>query len=376
MSDRCYGYIHILRGLDMTTIYLIRHAEAEGNLYRIAQGTEDGKVTKRGWDQIRALSRRFESIHISAVYSSDSYRTCATASAIYLTKNLPLRVDPTLREAHLGEWEGKPWGEISRKNPEQLVNFSIRTHLWRVRGGETAAEVQNRLFNAVCRIGKQHDGETIAIVSHGFAIRMLLGKLQGYPLERIGETPQEDNTAVSMLELDGDELRVVFRSDNSHLFDFANAGKKIARKRASALEDGMYYRLPAIPKETELLLNMSAAACGEANGSSLHNNSSDLYSLFGCNGTNEPSALLQMGDPGWISTLYVRPEERKQGLGVQLIGQAVQRTLEQGETKLRVRLRKENPAWALFADNSFITVTEDTDGQIVLEKDLNCEINF
>ena len=38
----------------MTTIYLIRHAEAEGNLYRIAQGQDNSILTDLGWQQIRA----------------------------------------------------------------------------------------------------------------------------------------------------------------------------------------------------------------------------------------------------------------------------------------------------------------------------------
>ena len=65
----------------MTSIYLVRHAEAEGNLYRLAQGQFDGLVTRRGYDQIRALRRRFDGVQIDAVYSSDLYRTCATASS-------------------------------------------------------------------------------------------------------------------------------------------------------------------------------------------------------------------------------------------------------------------------------------------------------
>ena len=65
----------------MTTIYLIRHAEAEGNLYRIAQGQHDSNLTDRGWRQVRALERRFADIPIDAVYASDLYRTRATASA-------------------------------------------------------------------------------------------------------------------------------------------------------------------------------------------------------------------------------------------------------------------------------------------------------
>ena len=59
----------------MTTIYLIRHAEAEGNLYRIAQGQANSSITDRGERQIQALARRFADIPIDAVYASDLYRT-------------------------------------------------------------------------------------------------------------------------------------------------------------------------------------------------------------------------------------------------------------------------------------------------------------
>ena len=82
----------------MTTIYLIRHAEAEGNLYRIAQGQANSSITDRGERQIQALARRFADIPIDAVYASDLYRTCATASAIYKPKGLPLHRRRDLRE--------------------------------------------------------------------------------------------------------------------------------------------------------------------------------------------------------------------------------------------------------------------------------------
>ena len=39
----------------MTRIYLIRHAEAEGNLYRRAQGWYNGLITENGCRQIAAL---------------------------------------------------------------------------------------------------------------------------------------------------------------------------------------------------------------------------------------------------------------------------------------------------------------------------------
>ena len=50
----------------MTRIYLVRHAEAEGNLYRRAQGWYDGRVTDTGKLQIAALERRFQDIRVGA----------------------------------------------------------------------------------------------------------------------------------------------------------------------------------------------------------------------------------------------------------------------------------------------------------------------
>ena len=43
----------------MTRLYLIRHAEAEGNIYRRMDGHYDSRVTLNGLRQIEALDRRF-----------------------------------------------------------------------------------------------------------------------------------------------------------------------------------------------------------------------------------------------------------------------------------------------------------------------------
>ena len=98
----------------MTKIYLIRHAEAEGNLYRIAHGWHNGLITNyRGYQQIDALRQRFQDVDIDAVYASDLYRTQITARAIWLPKALPLHLEPAFREIHMGVWEDHPWHELN-----------------------------------------------------------------------------------------------------------------------------------------------------------------------------------------------------------------------------------------------------------------------
>lgn len=85
----------------MTQIYLIRHAEAEGNLYRRIHGWYNSLITENGYRQIAALADRFRNIKIDAVYASDLFRTMTTARAVYEPKGLPLYTNVGLREVHM-----------------------------------------------------------------------------------------------------------------------------------------------------------------------------------------------------------------------------------------------------------------------------------
>ena len=192
----------------MTAIYLIRHAEAEGNLYRIAQGQHESSLTDRGRRQVKALERRFADVPIDAVYASDLYRTRATATAIYRPKNLSLHRCPGLREICVGDWEGRTWGDIARRTPEAMADFGKRMDRWSIPGAETPAEVLARVRSAVEDIARANPGRTLALFSHGYAIRLLLANLQGISLRDTGEKcPTGDNTAVSLLEWDGAGLK-------------------------------------------------------------------------------------------------------------------------------------------------------------------------
>lgn len=70
---------------------------------------------------------------------------------------------------------------------------------------------------------------------------MVLAALQGMTLAEAGTTPHGDNTAVSLLEASHGVLRVIWRDDNAHLQtpEFL-AGEKV-RRRATALEPGLWF---------------------------------------------------------------------------------------------------------------------------------------
>ena len=140
----------------MTSIYLIRHAEAEGNLFRRAQGHWNGKITARGKKQIDALAERFKDVRIDAVYSSDLDRAVETAGAILRGRDVPFKRTPLLREINMGVWEGESWGNITYRWPEQMYNFNNEPERWHVPGCESFDAVQSRMRDCMYELAAEH----------------------------------------------------------------------------------------------------------------------------------------------------------------------------------------------------------------------------
>ena len=201
----------------MTTVYFIRHGEAEGNLLRIAQGHYDGKITEKGYRQLAALSKRFENIHLDAAYSSDLSRAVTTAEAVCKPKGLEIHIEPDFREIHMGYWEGRPWQWIYDNDAEQIDAFNKHLEKFHPNGGETPQQVIDRFYPKLMQYAHENDGKTIAIFSHGCALRYMVAILKGLTIADIGRTMHGDNTAVSLVEIDGDKARVIYQDDSSHL---------------------------------------------------------------------------------------------------------------------------------------------------------------
>ena len=333
----------------MTELYLIRHAEAEGNLYRIAQGQANSNLTDRGWRQVRALERRFADIPIDAVYASDLYRTCATASAVYKPKGLPLHRSRQLREIHMGVWEHKTWGEIYRDWPEQVNYFGRRPDLWHLEGAEDPRAARSRVLTAIQAIAAENEGKTVAIFTHGYVLRLVLSYLQGESLEQMGKTHTGDNTAVSLLREENGRLQVVFRDDNSHLLtpEFL-AGEK-PNRRANGLEPGLWFAPPKLP-EQEKLLEKWLHKNGQAASEKLPAAGGNREILVGYLQETPVGMLEVEPDSGWISRLYIQPDFRNRGFGGQMIGQAIQKTRSAGGGCLAAAAPEEERAASFSRD--------------------------
>ena len=335
----------------MTRLYLIRHAEAEGNLYRVAHGHCNGLITNyRGYQQIDALRERFRKVDIDAVYSSDLYRTQITARAIWLPKALPLHLEPAFREICMGEWEDHTWHELNVRYPEEMYNFNRRADLWRVPGAETAQQVVDRFIPALERVARAHEGGTAAVFSHGMALRTVLGVLQGQTLAEVGQTPHGDNTAVSLLEWENGTFRVVYRDDNSHLTErgLSTFARQSWWKEKNMVESGEGYG--PLPEEKRAALGMPAG--GEATGVWY---GEALIGAF---------SLSDEGDALRLSWYGLTPQWRGKGLGIPPMGQAVDACLRRGRDILWVDC-PDKGLRLFFARLGFVPTAGDT-----MEKDV------
>lgn len=201
-----------------TTLYLVRHAEAEGNIARRCHGQYDSLLTKRGLEQAQVVGARFAAEPIDAVYSSDLWRARHTAMAIAEPHHLPVIERKALREIDMGEWEDKAWAELPVFQPELYDTWCNRPWLCRAPGGETIMEAGTRALEEMRRIAREQNGKTVVVVSHGSAIRGILTRALGLPDEEMMQVGWGDNTCVAkMIFHDDGSIDIPYRNDNSHL---------------------------------------------------------------------------------------------------------------------------------------------------------------
>lgn len=352
----------------MTKIYLIRHAEAEGNLYRRIHGHYDGGITPKGHRQIALLAERFREVGIDAVYASDLQRTQITAGAILQHHPLPLNIEPGLKEVGLGVWEDVPWGNVGFDSPKQMLYFSNDPAKWDIPGGEPFYALRARVTDAITRLAEKHPNQTITCFSHGMAIRAFISGLMNVPSERISEVLHGDNTCVASLNYENGVFTVDYYNDNSHLPAELStfAGQKWWREKDRL--DYFNFRIvpAALPEDAERYLDCYRESWQSAHGT-LEGFSETPYLREAERVSKDDPHMLMKAlsrdsfagfvalDParaadeaGWVSFLYLAPEFRGMGMGAQLLGHAVSVYRRLGRNALRLHVAEDNASALSF----------------------------
>ena len=157
-------------------VLLARHGQTNDNLepFRF-QGFTDTPLNDTGRAQARELALRVAALPepITSLWTSDLSRARETAEIVGAHVGLDARLDPRLREANRGSWEGYTFDEIERSDPVQYAAWKRGGASWRFPGGESLQEQQDRVLAALADI--EAAGELPALaVCHGGSIRVVL----------------------------------------------------------------------------------------------------------------------------------------------------------------------------------------------------------
>ena len=369
----------------MTTIYMIRHAEAEGNLYRRCQGHYNSLITDNGYRQIEALAHRFADIPVDAVYSSDLFRTQMTAQAICRPRGLTPYTDPRLREVGTGVWEDTPWGMLDRMDHALLMRFFTADESWSVPGSETYPGARVRMCAAMNEIAARHDGGTAAVFSHGSAIQVFVSTCMGLPITGI---PLGDNTSVSKLTYENGTFTAVFHGDNAHLSEEISTAARQRRMQAGGRRmPELWFRPLDLAAEADTYLAARQEAWLAIHKTMEHYDGEKFLRDARAHSADNPQAVLaaMRGDQlagilqmdlrrdaeqgiGGIPFCYMTPEFRCRKLGVQLLGQAVSTYRGLGRTRLRLRCAPDNvPAQHFYRKYGFVKTGMAQDSAVPLE---------
>ena len=204
------------------------------------------------------------------------------------------------------------------------------------------------MLDGVRRLVAEREGQQIAVVTHGSAIRGALTIAHGFAPKQMGEIGWGDNTCVAKFEFDGpDQIDVVYENDASHLpqelSTFASIGwtdnkgvpntPQIWFRRADPLNEGDAAKIVAFMRElhrnaygTDTGLNPDTLLADVERAQRV----SPRSCCFGCLEDGTPVALVYLktwydDEPGvgLVGGFCIDANYRGHGLSGQVLGQAI-----------------------------------------------------
>lgn len=206
----------------MTRLILIRHGESAANLARVFAGQTDVPLTEKGHAQA-ALTADYLAAHekVDAVYASDLQRAYETACHVAEKFQLPVSPIPAFREIYAGEWEGRPFDEVAEAFAGDYATWRGDIGHARCTAGESFLELQARCTAAVARLAKRLEGKTVVVATHATPIRALECAWAGVGADGAKDIPFVANASITVVEYEGEEVRVLLRGYHDHHGDLA-----------------------------------------------------------------------------------------------------------------------------------------------------------
>jgi broad specificity phosphatase PhoE len=199
-----------------TRLLLVRHGQTKLSHENTFCGVTEAPLTTEGHRQAEYLAEHFRHELIDAIYCSPQTRAQETALPIARALGLELQTRAALREMNFGLWEKRIRTELAQEYPQALAAWERGSWMAHPPEGETQQEVIARVVTCVTDLLNTHTDQTILLVGHKSALRLLMGNMLNMSLPT-NRSLRLDPASISELRVMGDHAQLIRYNDTAHL---------------------------------------------------------------------------------------------------------------------------------------------------------------
>jgi broad specificity phosphatase PhoE len=167
----------------ITSFLLIRHGDTNATERGLLYNDPGAELTEKGWRQAQAVADWIAQKKPDVVLCGTAKRVLDTAETITKRIELDAVKCEGISEWQVGEWEGRTYLDIKRNDPKAYSAWSQDPIRNRPPGGESIAELYERVNKQVEDLIAKHAGKTVALVTHAGVIRSILVSALGMPID-------------------------------------------------------------------------------------------------------------------------------------------------------------------------------------------------
>ncbi|MEV7496120.1 bifunctional RNase H/acid phosphatase [Streptomyces anulatus] len=202
------------------TLVLLRHGETALTPEKRFSGSggTDPELSATGRGQAERAAGHFAALGtVQEIVSSPLRRCRETAAAVADRLGLDVRIDEGLRETDFGAWEGLTFGEVRERYADDLTAWLASPDTAPTGGGESFAEVAERVAAARDRIVARSAGRTVLLVTHVTPIKTLVRLALGAPPEALFRMELSAASISTVAHYADGNASVRLLNDTSHL---------------------------------------------------------------------------------------------------------------------------------------------------------------
>lgn len=215
-----------------TKVIMVRHGETEWNALCKFLGSVDLPLNEKGRRQAGYAKEALKDTQIDVIFSSPMVRAYETGEIIKGNRDLTIIKEEGLREILCGAWEGLNGEEVEEKFPGQIYLWGNRPEDCRIEGGDTFAEVSERIIKAFWKIVRENRGKTILITSHMICLTLLMIHFAGKQINDMWNVKPISNAALNIVEVsEDDKVEIISWSDDSFVPEEDKKGNALVAGR-------------------------------------------------------------------------------------------------------------------------------------------------